>query len=427
MLVGLLAAGTARHPVLVSQARLRLPLMWLAGSDLRLTLLAVPPVLPIIHADLRLDEKGVAALSGLPVLLFGIAAVPGSLLIARIGPRRTLIAGLCLVGLSSALRGFGPSVPMLFAMTIVMGAGISICQPTLAALVRHWFAQPRDIARATGVWSNGLLVGELLSASLTLPVILPLVGSWAASFVVWSVPVLVTAGLVALGTPHVPDSASAARPSGMPDLRNGRMWRLGILQSAASMVYFGANTFIPDYLHVTHQADLVGLALASLNGAQVPASAVIGLVPLSILARRATSYGFAAAIVASLLVVLLLPGAPLVVAAGLLGFCAAYILVLSFALPALLAAPSEVARLSAGVFAISYSTAFLTTLVTGAVWDATGIEASAFLPALLGSVIVAVLGPSLVAAAVGSWKLEVRSQKSGVMRMLESGAARVTI
>jgi CP family cyanate transporter-like MFS transporter len=376
--------------------------MWLAGADLRLTLLAVPPVLPIIHADLHLDEKGVAALSGLPVLLFGLAAVPGSLLIARIGPRRALISGLCLIGVSSALRGVGPSTPMLFAMTLCMAMGISVCQPTLAALVRHWFSQTREIARATGVWSNGLLVGELLSASLTLPLILPLVGSWEASFVVWSVPVLVTAGLVAIGTPHVHDPSGAPRPSGMPDLRSGRLWQLGILQSSASMVYFGANTFIPDYLHATNQADLVGLALASLNGAQVPASAVIGLVPLRILARPATSYGVAAATVAALLVVLTLPGLPLVVAAGVLGFCAAYVLVLSFALPALMAAPQDVARLSAGVFAISYSTAFLTTLVTGAVWDATGIEASAFLPALIGSVIVAFFGPKLVAAALAT-------------------------
>ena len=90
---------------------------------------------------------------------------------------------------------------MLFAMTVLMGAGISVCQPTLPALVRHWFAQPRDIARATGVWSNGLLVGELVAASLTLPVILPWVGSWEASFVFWSVPVLVRAVLIALGTP----------------------------------------------------------------------------------------------------------------------------------------------------------------------------------------------------------------------------------
>ena len=89
-------------------------------------------------------------------------------------------------------------------------------------------------------------------------------------------------------------------------------------------------------------------------------------------------------------------------AAGVFGFCGAYILVLSFALPALLAEPGEVARLSAGTFAISYSTAFVVTVLAGAVWDATHVEASAFLPALAGSAIVAMLGPSLVRAATRS-------------------------
>src|SRR5207302_1190681 len=147
-------------------------------------------------------------------------------------------------------------------------------------------------------------------------------------FVVWSMPVLLTAVLVAIATPHVARGAGLPRPRGMPDWASGRMWRLGLFQSSASMVYFGANTFIPDYLHATGQADLVGLAL-----------------------------------------------------------------------PALLAGPAEVARLSAGTFAISYSMAFVVTLLAGAVWDATHVEAGAFLPALAGSAIVAVLGPRLVLAA----------------------------
>jgi MFS transporter, CP family, cyanate transporter len=212
--------------------------------------------------------------------------------------------------------------------------------------------------------------------------------------------VFVTVVLLALLTRH--ESDEYVRPSGMPDWRNARMWRLGILQSSASMVYFGANTFIPDYLHVTNPPELVGYALAALNGGQVPASAVIGLVPLRILARPATSYAVAAAIVASLVAVLALPsGVPLVLAAGVFGFCAAYILVLSFALPALLTDAAHVARLSAGTFAISYTTAFCVTLMTGAVWDVTHVEASAFLPALVGSAIVAVIAPPLVKAASG--------------------------
>ena len=121
-----------------------LVVLWLAGADLRLTVLAVPPVLPLIHRDLALSERGIGALSGMPVLLFGLAAIPGSLLIARLGARRAAIAGLLLVAAASAARGIGPSAPMLFGMTFVMAAGVAIMQPALPALVGEWFAsRPR--------------------------------------------------------------------------------------------------------------------------------------------------------------------------------------------------------------------------------------------------------------------------------------------
>src|SRR5262252_1899055 len=80
-------------------------LLWLAGAALRLTILAVPPLIPLIHADLDLSETEIGILSGLPAVLFAVAAVPGSLLIARLGARTTLMVGLLLSALAGALRG----------------------------------------------------------------------------------------------------------------------------------------------------------------------------------------------------------------------------------------------------------------------------------------------------------------------------------
>src|SRR5260370_34187049 len=97
----------------------RLLLLWLGGIDLRLTMLAVPPLIPLIHHELHLDEKAVGALVSLPVLLLGIAAVPGSLLIARLGVRRALMIGLGLAALFGAVRGLGPSTPALFTATFL--------------------------------------------------------------------------------------------------------------------------------------------------------------------------------------------------------------------------------------------------------------------------------------------------------------------
>jgi CP family cyanate transporter-like MFS transporter len=108
----------------------RLLLLWLGGIDLRLTMLAVPPLIPLIHRELHLDEKAVGALVSGPVLILAIAAVPGSLLIARLGIRGALLAGLGCVAVFGALRGLGPNTTVLFTSTLLMGVGIAVSQPS---------------------------------------------------------------------------------------------------------------------------------------------------------------------------------------------------------------------------------------------------------------------------------------------------------
>ena len=85
---------------------LYLLLLWLAGNGLRITILAVPPVIPLIRTDLGMSETQVGILTGLPQVLFAGTAVIGSLLIARFGALATLIAGLFATagGLGAARR-----------------------------------------------------------------------------------------------------------------------------------------------------------------------------------------------------------------------------------------------------------------------------------------------------------------------------------
>ncbi|HTX02628.1 MAG TPA: MFS transporter, partial [Candidatus Acidoferrales bacterium] len=159
--------------------------------DLRFTLLAVPPVLTQIHHDLSLDEKAVGALTSVPVLLLSVAAIGGSLLIARLGARRATIVGLAIIAVAGALRGVGPNEAFLFGMTFFMGAGVAICQPAAPTLVGEWF--PARIGLATAVYVNGILVGEAIPADLV-PVILPHIGnSWEINLALWSIPVILTA------------------------------------------------------------------------------------------------------------------------------------------------------------------------------------------------------------------------------------------
>ena len=204
----------------------RLLLLWLGGIDLRLTMLAVPPLIPLIHRDLHLDEKAVGALVSLPVLLLALASVPGALLIAKLGVRGALVAGLGFVALFGALRGAG-STSVLFAATFLMGVGVAVSQPAFPSLVREWF--PTRIAIATAVYSNGILIGETLPVTLTTPVgVLPLAhGDWRWAVALWSIVVLATCIAIGIAAPaRVRRPAVPARwwPSWLEGRPCGSVW-----------------------------------------------------------------------------------------------------------------------------------------------------------------------------------------------------------
>ena len=375
--------------------RLRYVLLWFAGVDLRLTLLAIPPVIPLIHRDLHLDESGIAALSNLPVLVLAASSVFGALLTARLGARRALVIGLLVVASSGALRGLGPSIPTLFAMTLVMGVGIAMLQPAFPSLVRAWFITGR-LTLGTSIWANGLLSGEALSASLTIPLVLPMVGeSWERSLAIWSVPVFVTALAFGLLRDRPGDDMPVAGARWFPNFRDRRIWALGTFQAAASLTYFGANTFTPDYLQATGQGHLIAACLAALNIGQLPASIAVGFIPMHVLRRPATLWTVAVFTLVALAGFIFIGGPVAIVASAMFGATAAVVLTMSFALPALMAPHHEVARISAGTFTLGYSLSFLTTLLSGALWDFTHNPATAFAPIVAAALIVVFVGTKL--------------------------------
>jgi CP family cyanate transporter-like MFS transporter len=264
-------------------------LLWIAGVGLRVTILAVPPLIRLIHDDLRMSETEVGILSGLPIVLFVLAAVPGSLLIARLGATTTLVAGLLVTALGCALRGVAPNFALLCAATVVTGLGVAVMQPALPPLVRAWL--PDRIGFGTAVYTNGLLVGEILPVALTLPLVLVLVGgSWRLAFVVWAVPCVVIALLILGLAPRAPAPTGPTTPRRWwPDWRDGLIWRLGLMFGANNAIYFSANAFIPDYLHHVGRPDLIGDTLSALNIGQLPASLIL-LACAGRLAGRAWPY-----------------------------------------------------------------------------------------------------------------------------------------
>jgi CP family cyanate transporter-like MFS transporter len=372
-------------------------LLWLAGNGLRITILAVPPVIPLVHADLHMSETEVGILSGLPPVLFALAAVPGSLLIARFGALPTLVTGLFATAIGSALRGAAPDITLLYAATVLTAFGVAVMHPALPQLVRAWL--PHRIAFGTATYANGLLVGEILPVALTIPVVLPLVGgSWRLGFMAWAVPVVAIALVIVRLSPRqtAPLNGGPTAPRRWwPDWKSGLLWRLGIMLGSVNAMYFTTNAFIPDYLHHIGRADLTSSALTALNTGQLPASFLL-LAFASKLERRAWPYVACGVIcIAAVLSIVFGDESMVVGGAGVLGFAAAAILVLMLALPPLLTDPDDVHRLSAGMFTISYSCAVIVPIISGVGWDLTGIPAVAFAPIGLAALLLIRLAPTI--------------------------------
>jgi MFS transporter, CP family, cyanate transporter len=370
-----------------------LMLLWLAGVALRLTILAVPPLIPMIHDELNLSATQVGILTGLPSMLFAIVAVPGSLLIARLGIRAALVIGLAVTAIGGALRGALLDVTWLYAMTIAMGAGVAIMQVALPPAVRAWV--PHRIAFATALYTNGLLIGEILPVALMF-VVMPIVASWQAAFVAWSIPVALIAVMVMwlAPSPASSDSTPAAR-RWWPDWRNALIWRLGIMLGTINAIYFTTNAFIPDYLRDRGQDEWIAAALIGLNVGQLPASMLL-LAFASRLERKVWPY-----IVCGLVCVIATggivfgTGAWVVAAATVQGFAASIILILVLALPPLLSAPDDVHRVTAAMFTISYSCAVIVPVISGLAWDLTGIASTSFLPIALCGILLVILAPAI--------------------------------
>jgi MFS transporter, CP family, cyanate transporter len=370
-------------------------LLWIAGVAMRLSILAMPPVIPLVHDELHMSETQVGLLIGLPLAVFAIAAVPGSLLIARIGTRAAAVVGMIIAALAGGARGAAIDVWTLYAAAIATGFGVAIMQPGMPTLVREWL--PSRIALGTIAYTSGMLMGTLFATSLTIPLVLPLVGgSWRLDLYLWAVPALLIAPVFFIFSPRGGDRANPGSPIGglwWPDFKSPLVWLLGLTFGSNNSPFFGTNAFLGDYLASAGKADLLGAALGWLNGAQIIAPVIL-LLLADRLQRRAWPFLLFGPVLLAALLGLIFAQSNLVIltCSALVGFTTAITLTATLALPPSLCSPADLARTSAGMLTISYTLAILIPTISGALWDATGKPWMTFVPLGVCAAALTVLG-----------------------------------
>jgi CP family cyanate transporter-like MFS transporter len=374
-----------------------LPLLWLAGATIRIPLLADPPVIRLIHDDLHMSETQVGLLMGMPLAMFALAAVPGSLLIARFGVLAVATCGLAIATFAAAARAAAGDILTLYAMTLLMGGGVAIFQPALPTLVRLW--APARTWLANAVSTNGMLMGVTMVAALSIPVVLPAVGgSWRRDLLVWCVPGLVTVALFVFVAPRSrPDHAAAngAQPRWWPDWKSSQLWLLGIALGSNNACFFASNAFVPDYLTSIGRSDMIGSTLACLNGSQIIGSFLMLTMPERLQRQSWPFLIFGPVTMLGLIGIVMADGIWILVSASAAGLGAAVTFIVTFGLPAVLSPPGEVHRMAGGMFTISYGIALIVPVICGACWDLTGRPWTSFLPMVVCALGMTVFGIAL--------------------------------
>ncbi len=366
-------------------------LIALVGFQLRSIIVGVTPVLPELRADLHLSFSATGALTGIPVLGLGLAAVPGALLVNRFGARR--VVGIATLGLAlAALMRLSPPLPYsLFIWTAVLAFLIGALQPAIAVLIRNWF--PGHIQQTSTVYAMSLGLGAL--AGSTLSVYLLAFAGWRGTFVAWAVVAFLAGGVWIWMAPGR-GSIHEPLPHGFGRLvRNREVWHVAALFGGQSLVFYGSTTWIPFLLHSNSHAYLA-LVLFLFQVMSLPLTAIMVTVHRPWATSRTWyTVGGLLMTVGSAGLMLGPPGlawlwAPIVGLGNSMVFAG------TNSLPALLAKErSEVAGYTALMLTAGYAFAFFGPVVGGLLLDHTQVTSSPFWIITAVALMTAVLGALL--------------------------------
>ncbi|MFI6509038.1 MFS transporter [Streptosporangium sp. NPDC050855] len=173
-----------------------LPTM-LTTVDITVMFLALP------HVSADLGAGGVEQLWISDIYGFMIAGflVTMGTLGDRIGRRKVLLAGAAMFVAASLLAAYATSTPMLIGARALLGVAGATVAPSVLALIRDMFPDPRQMGTAMAVWGSSIMAGVILG-----PVVggLLLGAFWWGSIFLMAVPVM---GLLLLTAPFlVPES-----------------------------------------------------------------------------------------------------------------------------------------------------------------------------------------------------------------------------
>ena len=132
--------------------------------------------LPAMQTDLHASTSGLQwTIDAYTLVLASLLMLAGSTA-DRIGRKRVFVVGLVVFSLGSLLCSVAPGLDSLIWFRMIQAVGGSMLNPVAMSIITNTFTEPRERARAIGVW--GAVVGISMAAG-------PLIGGLLVDSVGW--------------------------------------------------------------------------------------------------------------------------------------------------------------------------------------------------------------------------------------------------
>lgn len=244
-------------------------LVVLAGVVAALQVGKLPPALPALQADLGISLVQSGFLLSMVQLAGMLLAILVGLVADGAGLKRSMVAGLCLLALASALGGVATSSWMLLSLRAVEGLGFLLTALPAPALIRR-LVPPAQLPAMLGVWGTYMPLGTSL-ALLAGPFVIPTWGwpMWWELFAVVSAAMAWAVHRVIPADPPIePGPAGSSLVQRLGDtLRHRGPWLVALTFCVYSAQWLAVVGFLPSiYAEAGVAGALLGVLTAGAAG-----------------------------------------------------------------------------------------------------------------------------------------------------------------
>jgi len=358
-------------------------LVFVIALNLRPIMAAMGPLFPLLQRDAQLSATQLSLLTTLPVIMMGLAALAGPLLLRLMGEVRGIAAGLLLLALSCVVRGIDQSAAVLIASALVAGVGIGLIQALMPALIKRHFAAKAGTLMA--LFTTGIMAGAAIAAATAAP--LAQAGSLGMTLAIPVIPAVIALLLWLATLRGVAPTPNLHRPRSKP---SARAWQLMIFFGIGTGAYTLVLAWLPPfYMQHGWLPEQSGYVLGALTLTEVVAGFVLSALIHRFRDRRRPLLVVLALIVLGLVSLLLLGGAQAWLPTLLLGLGIGALFPLSLIVTLDHAqTPEEAGALLSFVQGGGYLLAALMPLIAGIVRDRAASLDSAWIIMSVGIVVL---------------------------------------